>query len=107
MVTVVDNISELINPVAEDDHSCSFGKLKVQLDMAVAIDKIVDIGVILDIFLGVENQMFTVFTHIGRLLTIILCILMINGQIKLKCPICTLQNLVFKTVSVPSMLQTK
>ena len=71
MVTVVNNISELIDPVAEDDHSCSFGKLKVQLDMPVAIDKIVDIGVILDIFLGVENQMFTVFTHIGRLLTII------------------------------------
>ena len=26
---------------------------------------------------------------------------MLNGQIKLKCPICTLQNLDFKTVSVP------
>ena len=30
---------------------------------------------------------------------------MLNGQIKLKCPICTLQNLDFKTVSVPLILE--
>jgi hypothetical protein len=29
---------------------------------------------------------------------------MLNGQIKLKCPIYTLHNLVFKTVSVPMIL---
>ena len=32
---------------------------------------------------------------------------MLNGQIKLKCPIYTLHNLVFKTVSVPLILAVK
>ena len=41
--------------------------------------------------------------HGGR--TNILCFLIQNGQIKLKCPICTLQSLFLKTVSVPMTLK--
>ena len=70
VVSVVDDISEVADPVAEDNHPCLFRQLEVEFDMAMAIDEVVDIGMILDIFLRIEHEMLTVFSHVGRLLAV-------------------------------------
>ena len=59
MIAVPDHIRELGYPVAKDDDSRLLGELQVDLDMTVSIDKDIDIRVILDVFLGIENQVFT------------------------------------------------
>lgn len=71
MVAVPDDVGELCNPVTQDQHSRFFSKLEVDLNMAVAINEIVDVGVILDVFLREAHEMFAVLTHIGRLLVIV------------------------------------
>ena len=70
VVSVVDDISEVADPVAEDNHPCLFRQLEVEFDMAMAIDEVVDVGVILDVSLGIEHQMFAVLSHIGLFLVV-------------------------------------
>ena len=70
MLTVPDHITELGDPVAEDNHTGLFGQLEVYLDMAVAVDEVIHIGVVLDIFLGEEDEVLAVLAHIGRLLVV-------------------------------------
>ena len=70
MVAVVDDIGELANPVAKDNHPGLFRQLEVYLDMPMAIDKVVDIGVILDVLLCEKHQMFALVTHVGWLLAV-------------------------------------
>ena len=65
MVAVPDHIRELGYPVAKDDDTCLLGELEVNFDMTMSIDKDIDIRVILDVFLGIENQVFTLLTHKG------------------------------------------
>ena len=65
MIAVPDHIRKLGYPVAKDDDSRLLGELQVDLDMTVSIDKDIDIRVILDVFLGIENQVFTLLTHKG------------------------------------------
>ena len=54
MFAVVDDVGELGNPVAEDNHAGLAGKLQVYLDVAMTVDEVVDVGVILYVALGVE-----------------------------------------------------
>ena len=68
MLAIVDHVGEVADPVAQDNHTGFLGELQVDLDVAMAIDEIVDVGVVLYILLGIEYQMLAVFAHIGRLL---------------------------------------
>ena len=63
MFAVVNDIGEMADPIAQDDDACLLGELQVNLDVAMTIDEIVYVGVILNLFLSVENQMLFVFTH--------------------------------------------
>ena len=66
MLTIPDDVAEVGYPVAEDNHAGFLCQLEIDLDVAMAVDKVVDIGVILDILLGEEHKMFSVFAHISR-----------------------------------------
>ena len=70
VLTIPDDVGELGNPVAQDYHTGLFRQLEVDLDVAVAINEVVDIGVILDVFLGEEHEVFAVLAHIGRFLVV-------------------------------------
>ena len=43
VVAVVDDIGELANPIAKDDHPSPFRQLEVNLDMAMAIDEVIHV----------------------------------------------------------------
>ena len=70
MLAVVDHIAELADPVAKYDDTGFFGQLHIYLNMPMAVDEIVYVGMILNVALRVEDEMLAVFTHIGRLLAI-------------------------------------
>ena len=70
VVAIPDDVGELSNPIAKDKHSGLFGELEVDLDMTMAKDEIVDVGVILDVFLGEEHEVFAILAHIGRFLIV-------------------------------------
>ena len=70
MFAIPDDVGEMGDPVAKDNHAGFFRQLEVDLDMAVAIDEIVDVGVILDVLLGEEHEVFAVLTHVRRFLAI-------------------------------------
>ena len=70
VVAVPDDVGELGNPIAKDKHSGLFGELEVDLNMTMAKDEIVDVGVILDVFLGEKHEMFAILAHIGWLLIV-------------------------------------
>ena len=69
MVTIPDHVAEMTDPVTQDDHARLLGELLVNLDMAMAIDEVIDIGVILNVLLRIEHQMLAILTHIRRFLT--------------------------------------
>ena len=66
MFAIVDHVGELTDPIAEDDDARLLGELLVDLDMAMAVDEVVHVGVILDVLLGIENQVLLVVAHIVR-----------------------------------------
>ena len=70
MLTVVNGVGELADPVAEDNYSCFLAQLKVELDMSMPIDEEIDIGMLLHIRFGEAHQRFLVLTHIGRFLSV-------------------------------------
>ena len=53
----------MADPVAQDHQPRMAGQLDVQLDVPVAEDEIVDIGMLLDILAGKEHQMLLVLTE--------------------------------------------
>lgn len=66
MLAVPDYVGELPNPVADNHHTAFAGEHQVEFDVTVSVDEIVDVGMLLHVFLGVEHQVFLVFSHIGR-----------------------------------------
>lgn len=68
VVAVPDGIAELGDPVAEDEDTGLVGELEVDVDVTVAVDEVVDVGVILYVALGVEDEKLAVFAHVGWLL---------------------------------------
>ena len=70
MVAVPDDVGELSNPIAKNDHTCLFGELQIDLDVAVAVNEIVDVRMILDVLLREEHQVFAILPHICRFLVI-------------------------------------
>ena len=67
---IPNDVGEMGNPVAEDNHARLFSELEVNLDVTMSVDEIVDVGVVLDVFLSEKHEMLAVFTHIGRFLVI-------------------------------------
>ena len=55
MLAVVDDITELTNPVAKDNHTGLTGQLQVNLDVAMPVNELVNVGVVLYIALGIEH----------------------------------------------------
>ena len=70
MVAIEYDISELVNPVAKDNHPCLFRQLKVKFYVTMAVDEAIDVGMSLHILLGEQHEMLAVLTHIGRFLTL-------------------------------------
>ena len=70
VLTVPDDVGEVTDPIAKDNHAGLVRQLKVDLDMTVAVDEVVDVGVILYVLLRVEHQMLALLTHVGRLLAV-------------------------------------
>ena len=64
MIAVVDDIGEMTDPVAKDDHPCLFGQLQIQFDMPMPEDKIVNVWMSFQITLGIKNQIFLILTFI-------------------------------------------
>jgi len=48
------------------------GEFDVEFDMAVPEDKVVDIGMFLNILLGKEHKVFFIFAHIHRLIALLM-----------------------------------
>ena len=63
-------IGELPYPVAENHHPYLAREVEVELDMPVAVDEIVHVGVRLHVFLCIPHEIFLVLTHIRRLLSV-------------------------------------
>ena len=70
VLAIPDDVGEMGNPVAQNDHTSLLCQLKIDLDVAVAIDEIVDVGMILDVLLGEEHKVFAVLSHISRFLIV-------------------------------------
>ena len=47
MLAVPDNVGELPDPVTDDHHACLAGEHQVELDVTMAVDEVVDVGVFL------------------------------------------------------------
>ena len=65
--TIVNRIGKLTDPVAKNHHAGLMagafdrtGQLDVELDMTMTKDEVVDIGMLCDILLGKEYQMFLI-----------------------------------------------
>ena len=65
LFAVEDGIGEEGNPVAEDEHPAVVCEHEVELDVSVAEDEIVDVGMRAEIFLGVADQVFALLAHVG------------------------------------------
>ena len=70
VLAVEDYIGEVGDPVAQDNHTGFLGELQIDFNMAMTVDEVIHVGVILDIFLGEQYQMFAVLAHIGRLFAV-------------------------------------
>ena len=70
VLAVEDYIGEVGDPVAQDNHTGFLGELQIDFNMAMTVDEVIHVGVILDIFLGEQHQMFAVLTHIGWLFAV-------------------------------------
>ena len=71
MLSVKHSVGEERNPIAEDGHACRAAEHKVELDVAVSEDEVIDVGVRLQLVLGINNTVLLVLAHIGRLNTIL------------------------------------
>ena len=60
-LAVKNDKGELLHPIAQDKHTALFGQREVQLDVSMAINKVVDIGMISQIGFAVFDERFLVF----------------------------------------------
>ena len=70
VLAVPDDVGEVANPVAENHHAGLLRQLQVHLDVTMAVDEVIDVGVVLYILLREEHQVLAVLAHIGRFLAI-------------------------------------
>ena len=63
VLAIKHGIGKLRNPVAQDQHAAFLREHEVELDMAVAIDKEVDVGMTLHILFCEEHQVLLIFAH--------------------------------------------
>lgn len=66
VLTVEHGIGELTDPVAQNQHPAVPVQHQIELNVTMAKDKVVDIGVRLQIFLGIHHQIFLILAHIRR-----------------------------------------
>ena len=66
LVAIEDGIGELRDPVAEDADAGGVGEHQVKLDVAMAEEEVVDVGVCAQVVLGKEHQMLLVLAQIAR-----------------------------------------
>lgn len=64
MFAVEDGVGELGDPVAEDEESLAGGEHEVELDVAVAVDEVIDVGVGCHVLLGVDDEVLAVLTKV-------------------------------------------
>lgn len=65
-VAIKYSIGAELNPVAQNEQSGLARKHEVEFDMTMPIDEVIDVGVRLEIFLGVDDERLLVFTLISR-----------------------------------------
>lgn len=68
---VVDGIGEESYPVAEDDHPCGAREHEVVVDVSVSEDEEVDVGMVFEVGFCEEDEVFLVFAHEGRFLSVL------------------------------------
>ena len=66
MFTIEDSIGEEPDPIAEDEHPYFLTEIEIEFDMAMTIQKVIDIGVGAHILLCEAHQVLLILTHIGR-----------------------------------------
>ena len=64
-------IGEQRNPIAQNRHARRAAEHKVELDVAVPKDEVIDIRVRLQVVLGINNKVLLILAHIGRLNTVL------------------------------------
>ena len=69
-LAIEDGVGELTNPVAKDEHAALVAQHKVELDVAMAEEEVVDVGMLGQILLGKEYEVFFVLTQIRRITAI-------------------------------------
>ena len=84
--TIVNGIGKLADPVAQYHHACLMafcfcrtGQVDIKLNMTMSEDEVVDIGMILDILLGIEHQMFLVLPQIDGLVFLLMTDIAVFG----------------------------
>ena len=70
VLAIEHGIGELRNPVAEDKHPTGALEHQVELNVAMAEDEEVDVGVRAEVVLGKDDEFLAVLTLIGRFLAV-------------------------------------
>ena len=70
VLAIEHGIGELRNPVAEDKHPTGALEHQVELNVAMAEDEEVDVGVRAEVVLGKDDEFLAVLALIGRLLAV-------------------------------------
>ena len=71
--TVKHSIGAQVGPLAHDEQARVASQHKIELDMTVTVDKIIDVGMRLQVLLGISNERLVVLAHIaGRTFTLML-----------------------------------
>ena len=60
-----------MNPIAQDKNAGSTTQHQIEHDVTMPIDEEIDIGMRLQVILGIEHQWFFVLAHILRFTTIL------------------------------------
>ena len=70
VLAIENDVAEVADPVAEDDDTGLVRQLQVDVDVAMSVDEVVYVGVVLDVLLRIEDEVLTVFTHVGGLFAV-------------------------------------
>ena len=71
VLAIEHGIREVMNPIAEDENARRPAQHQVEHDMTMPIDEEIDVGMRLQIILGVEHKRFFMLAHVLRLTTIL------------------------------------
>ena len=66
VLAVKHGIGEEGDPVAQDGHARRAAEHKVEFDVAVPKDEVIDVGVRLQVVLGIDNKVLLILAHVGR-----------------------------------------